>query len=95
MEPGCPSQNDQELLHLSPLAFDRSCLQLFDLVMQLKFLLGLFRQSDPIIGHAEPIMGLPKLWVRLDCLGVKANRLFRIVLGEMRVSQVAGKRRRI
>ncbi len=78
-----PLKNYQELLHFSPLAFDSSCLQLFNLVMQLKFLCGLFRQSDPIIGHAQPVMGLAKLWVRLDCLGVKANRLFRLVLGKI------------
>ena len=51
--------------------------------MELKFLPGFFRQSDPIIGHGHPVMGLAKLWIRLDCLGIEMNRLFRLVLREI------------
>src|SRR5580658_3084747 len=76
-----PLQNDQELLNLTPLAFDSNCLQLFNLIMQLKFLFGFFRRSDPIIGHTQPIMRLAKLWVHCDCLGIETNRLFKLVLG--------------
>ena len=49
--------------------------------MQLKFLFGLFRRSDPIISHTQPIMRLAKLRVYFDGLGVETNRLFKIMLG--------------
>ena len=46
-------QNYEKLLNLPPLLFDGSCLLLFDVVMQLEFLLGLCRLADPIVGHTS------------------------------------------
>src|SRR5580658_1511459 len=56
-----PLEYYQELLHFSPLAFDGCRLLLFDLVVKLKFLPGLFRRSEPVIGYAKAVMGLTQL----------------------------------
>ena len=77
-----PLEYYQELLHFSPLAFDGRRLLLFDLVMKLKFLSGLFRGSDPVVGYAQAVMGLTQLGLGLDRPGVIANRLLSLVLGE-------------
>ena len=53
-----PWHNDQELLNLAPLLLDSGRLDLLDLVMELKFLLGLFTLPYSIIGHAQAIMSI-------------------------------------
>jgi hypothetical protein len=77
-----PLEYYQELLHFSTLAFDGCRLLLFDLVVKLEFLPGLFRRSDPVIGYAEAVMGLTQLGLGLDRLGVIADCLLSVVLGE-------------
>src|SRR5277367_920547 len=77
-----PLEYYQELLHFSPLTFDGCRLLFFDFVVKLKFLPGLFRRSDPVVGHAETVVGLTQLGLGLDRPGVIGNRLLSLVLGE-------------
>ena len=74
-----PLEYYQELLHLSPLPFDVGSLELFNLVVQLKLLRGLFRGSDPVIGDAKSIMRLAQLGLGRNRLRVIANRFFHVV----------------
>src|SRR5438270_6766327 len=71
-------QRNQVLSKFSSLALHRGGLFFADLVVELKFILSLRCFAQLLVRQSKAVMCLRELWVQVDCLFVRRNRLLEL-----------------